>query len=58
MFTSLAELNVALLCRTVISTVIRKQNARLGDEVRNQKIIFKAVTQNNKCSRRFPRTAA
>ena len=32
-FASLTELNVALFCRIVISTVIRKQNARLGDEV-------------------------
>ena len=57
-FTSLTELNVALLCRIAISSVIGKQNARLGDEVRNWIINFKAVSQNNKCSRRFPRTTA
>ena len=57
-FTSLTEFNFALLCRIAISTVIRKQNARLGDEVRNWIINLKAVTQNNKCRRRFPRTTA
>ena len=31
------------------------QNARLGNEVRNWKILLKAVTQNNKSSRRFPK---
>ena len=31
------------------------QNVRLGNEVRNWKILLKAVTQNNKSSRRFPR---
>ena len=56
MFASLTELNVALFCRIVISTVIKKQSARLGDEVWNWKIILKALTQNNKCSKRFPRT--
>ena len=57
-FTSLTEFNFALLCRITISTVIRKQNARLGDEVRNWIINLKAETQNNKCRRRFPRTTA
>ena len=56
MFASLTELNVALFCRIVISTVIKKQSAHLGDEVWNWKIILKALTQNNKCSKRFPRT--
>ena len=47
-FTSLTEFNFALLCRITISTVIRKQSARLGDEVRNWIINLKAVTKNKK----------
>ena len=47
-FTSLTEFNFALLCRITISTVIRKQSARLGDEVRNWIINLKAVIKNKK----------
>ena len=36
----------------------KKTNARLGVEARNWIIILKAVTQNNKCRRRLPRTTA
>ena len=57
-FTSLTEFNFALLSRITISTMIRKQSARLGDEVRNWIINLKAVTQNKKCRKRFPRTTA
>ena len=57
-FTSLTMFNFALLCRITISTVIRKQSARLGDEVRNWIINLKAVTKNKKFRRRFPRTTA